>query len=87
MTAPEKQYAKLVNNKWQTCAGQDDNYELDEDGRYLLDEKIDLLNGGGFHLCPHCEVMMEFDPHDLYCAECGWSADSDAQWNEDQCAA
>lgn len=85
MKAWEKQYAKLLNNKWQTKSDQES--EPDEDELYLLDEKRSALNRSGFHQCPHCEVVGEFNHRDLHCEECGWCAEEDHQWNDDQCAA
>ena len=87
MEAWERQYAKLVNNKWQTRGGQDDDHDLDEDELYLLEEKQKKLSEGGHYQCPHCEVVNDFDPHDLHCNDCGWEADGDLRWNEDRCAA
>ena len=62
-------------------------HELDEDEKYLLEEKKNKIIGiGGFHQCPHCEVMTKFDSHDPYCKECGWCMDDDPLWNDEQCA-
>lgn len=82
----EKQYAKLLNDKWQT--EKPGKRQLDEDELYLLSEKKNnILIKGGFHQCPHCEVMTEFDSHEPYCKECGWCADEDPHWNNEKCAA
>ncbi len=83
----KKNYAKLINNKWQTRSGQNDDHELDEDEIYLLEEKRNNLSTGGHHQCPHCEVMNKFNPHDLHCNECGWVADADSRWTDEPCAA
>lgn len=87
MTAWEQQYAKLVNNKWQTRGGQDNDHELDEDELYLLEEKQNKLSDGGYHQCPNCEVINHFDQHDLHCEDCGWMAGTDPHWHEEQCLA
>lgn len=73
---------------WKKQIQDDDEHHcLDEDERYLLEEKQKALENGGFHQCPHCEVMCEFDPHDLHCEDCRWCADEDFHWNNHQCAA
>jgi hypothetical protein len=87
MEAWQKQYAKLVNNKWQTLGGQDDDHDLDEDELYLLKEKKINLCEGGYQQCPYCEVMMKFDPHDLHCKKCGWDGETDPQMNINLCVA
>ncbi len=87
MEAWQKQYVKLVNNKWQTQGGQDVDHELDEDELYLLEEKQNNLYKGGYQQCPHCEVMTKFDPYDLHCNMCGWNAGNDPHWTDNQCAA
>lgn len=81
----KKHFAKLVNNKWQTRGGEDDDHDLDTDEIYLLNEKQNEMSVSGYHQCPSCGVMNEFEAPDLYCNDCGWCADGDANWNNNQC--
>jgi ribosomal protein S27AE len=89
MKSWEREYAKQLNNKWQTRAGRaDDDNELDEDELYLLREKKERLMSRGKYQCPNCEVMTDFEDDDLNCSECGWNENNDKHWNDDDlCAA
>lgn len=78
MKSWEREYAKQINNKWQTRTGRaDDDDELDEDEQYLREERLRQVADEGICLCPNCDIIFDVDHNDLFCPECGWSLEDD----------